>query len=61
MEKKAAQNDLTVQIPIAKVAEEQDDTGRILVYEFATGPVVRVMMESSARILARSIWSKWLM
>ena len=46
-DKKAAQNDEAVQTAIKKVAEGLGDTGRILVRESGTEPVVRVMVEAS--------------
>ena len=45
-DKKAAQNDETVQAAVKNVAEALGDTGRILVRESGTEPVVRVMVEA---------------
>ena len=45
-DKKAAQNDPAVQEAVSKVSEELGDTGRILVRESGTEPVVRVMVEA---------------
>ncbi|MBQ1515665.1 MAG: phosphoglucosamine mutase [Lachnospiraceae bacterium] len=44
--KPEAQNDPDVQAAVAKVAEELGDTGRILVRESGTEPVIRVMVEA---------------
>ena len=46
IDKKAAQNDPVVQEVVSKVAEALGDTGRILVRESGTEPVVRVMVEA---------------
>ena len=45
-DKKAAQNDPAVQAAVRAVAEALGDTGRILVRESGTEPVVRVMVEA---------------
>lgn len=45
-DKKAAQADTEVQAAVAKVAGALGDTGRILVRESGTEPVVRVMVEA---------------
>ena len=45
-EKPAAQNDPAVQAAVAQVAEKLGDTGRILVRESGTEPVIRVMVEA---------------
>lgn len=45
-DKKAAQNDPAVQAAVKNVAEALSNTGRILVRESGTEPVVRVMVEA---------------
>lgn len=45
-DKKAAQNDTAVQAAVKAVAEALGDTGRILVRESGTEPLVRVMVEA---------------
>ena len=47
-DKKAAQDDADVQAAGEKVTEELGDTGRILVRESGTEPVVRVMVEAES-------------
>lgn len=47
-DKKAAQDDADVQAAVKKVTEELGDTGRILVRESGTEPVVRVMVEAES-------------
>ena len=46
--KPEAQNDPDVQAAVAKVTEELGDTGRILVRESGTEPVIRVMVEAES-------------
>jgi len=46
-----AQNDPDVQAAVAKVSEELGDTGRILVRESGTEPVIRVMVEADTEEL----------
>lgn len=50
-DKKAAQDDTDVQAAVKKVTEELGDTGRILVRESGTEPVVRVMVEAESEAL----------
>ena len=47
--KPEAQNDPDVKAAVAKVAEELGDTGRILVRESGTEPVIRVMVEAGTK------------
>ena len=47
-DKKAAQDDADVQAAVKKVTAELGDTGRILVRESGTEPVVRVMVEAES-------------
>ena len=49
--KPAAQNDPDVQAAVKKVADELGDTGRILVRESGTEPVIRVMVEADTKEL----------
>ncbi len=49
--KPEAQNDADVQQAVAKVAETLGDTGRILVRESGTEPVIRVMVEAETESL----------
>ena len=48
-DKKLAQDDPDVQNAVQAVAEELTDTGRILVRESGTEPVVRVMVEAETK------------
>ena len=49
VDKKEAQNDPDVQAAVADVAAKLGDTGRILVRESGTEPVVRVMVEAESQ------------
>ena len=53
--KPEAQNDPDVQEAVAKVAEMLGDTGRILVRESGTEPVIRVMVEAETESLCEKI------
>ena len=48
-DKRAAQNDPAVQEAVAQVAQALGNTGRILVRESGTEPVIRVMVEASSQ------------
>ena len=52
-DKSAAQADPDVQAAVAKVTEALGDTGRILVRESGTEPLVRVMVEASSEEICR--------
>ena len=54
-DKKTAQDDPAVQAAVAAVAEELGDTGRILVRESGTEPVVRVMVEAESGEVCRAL------
>ena len=51
--KPEAQNDPDVQAAVARVAEQLGDTGRILVRESGTEPVIRVMVEAESNDICR--------
>ena len=54
-DKKAAQDDPAVQAAVAKVAEELGTSGRILVRESGTEPLVRVMVEAETKDLCQKM------
>jgi len=54
-DKKLAQDDPDVQAAVQAVAEELGDSGRILVRESGTEPVVRVMVEAGTKELCREL------
>ena len=51
--KPEAQNDPAVQAVVAEVAQQLGNTGRILVRESGTEPVIRVMVEASTKALCQ--------
>jgi len=53
-DKKAAQDDVDVQRAVKAVAEKLGNTGRILVRESGTEPVVRVMVEAESEEICRA-------
>ena len=52
-DKPTAQNDPKVQEAVAAVAEKLGDTGRILVRESGTEPLIRVMVEASTKAICQ--------
>ena len=54
-DKKAAQDDADVQAAVKAVADELGATGRILVRESGTEPVVRVMVEAESEEICRTL------
>ena len=54
-DKKTAQDDPAVQAAVQSVAEELGDTGRILVRESGTEPLVRVMVEAESEEQCRTL------
>jgi phosphoglucosamine mutase len=54
-DKKLAQDDPDVQAAVQAVADELGDSGRILVRESGTEPVVRVMVEAGTKELCQEL------
>ena len=52
-DKKAAQDDPDVQAAVARVSEALGETGRVLVRESGTEPVVRIMVEAESEEVCR--------
>ena len=52
-DKPTAQSDPDVQAAVAEVAAKLGDTGRILVRESGTEPVIRVMVEASTEAICK--------
>ena len=52
-DKKTAQDDPDVQAAVQAVADELGNTGRILVRESGTEPVVRVMVEAETKAICQ--------
>ena len=50
-DKTAAQNDPDVQKAVAEIAAKLGDSGRILVRESGTEPLVRVMVEAQSQVI----------
>ena len=57
-DKKTAQDDPAVQAAVQAVADELGDTGRILVRESGTEPLVRVMVEAPEKAQCRALAQK---
>ena len=53
--KKEAQDDIDVKASIAKVEKELGDSGRILVRESGTEPLIRVMVEAKSQDLCNKL------
>ena len=54
-DKAAAQADPAVQKAVAEVAAQLGTTGRILVRESGTEPVIRVMVEAESKVLCQEL------
>ena len=54
-DKAAAQADPDVQAAVAAVAAKLGDTGRILVRESGTEPVIRVMVEAENKVVCNDL------
>ena len=54
-DKAAAQNDPAVQKAVADVAAKLGSTGRILVRESGTEPVIRVMVEAESKVVCQEL------
>ena len=54
-DKAAAQSDPAVQKAIADVATQLGTTGRILVRESGTEPVIRVMVEAESKVVCQEL------
>ena len=57
-DKKAAQDDAVVQAAVQAVTEALGDTGRILVRESGTEPVLRVMVEAETKEICQKYVSR---
>ena len=57
-DKKAAQDDAAVQAAVQAVTEALGDTGRILVRESGTEPVLRVMVEAETKEICQKYVSR---
>lgn len=58
IDKKAAQDDADVQAAVQAVTEALGDTGRILVRESGTEPVLRVMVEAETKEICQKYVSR---
>lgn len=60
-DKAVAQADADVQAAISKVAERLGDTGRILVRESGTEPLIRVMVEAETKEICHEDWEHYIL